>query len=351
LAESRTGQSHECRHHDDGIHAIALPDARCNGACRRKMPSNDVQNSIDATRLTLSPPGARNGGGMSGFALALVLAGAVCHALWNIVAKKAQGGAAFVFLYGAVGVVAATPVAAWTWTRQPQYFSAAMWIAVAGSALIHVFYSLVLQKAYREADFAVVYPTARGTGPMLSVLLAVLLFGERPSLIGWLSVAAILAGVFVSAGAATLWRGGARERRLGALWGMATGAFIAAYTVLDGWAIKTLGMAPILFYAAGLVCRTLLQAPFALRQVDDLRYEWRKKRAAIVAVGLLSPVAYALVLLAVQRAPLSYVAPVREISMLVGTFIGASLLGEAVKPSQVAGAAIMLAGVAGLAWA
>jgi drug/metabolite transporter (DMT)-like permease len=315
------------------------------------MRFNDIRNPIDAVRIALFPPGVRKEGGVSGFALSLVLAGAVCHALWNIVAKKARGGAAFVFLYGLVGVAAAVPVAGWIWVRQPQYFTAAMWIAVAGSALIHVFYSLVLQKAYREADFAVVYPVARGTGPMLSVLLAVLLFGERPSLIGQMSVAAILAGVVVSAGASTLWRDGAGERRLGALWGMATGAFIAAYTVLDGWAIKTLGMMPILFYAAGLVFRTLLQAPFALCRMDDLRREWREKRAAIVAVGLLSPTAYALVLFAVQRAPLSYVAPVREISMLIGTFIGAGLLGEAVKPSQVAGAAIMLAGVAGLAWA
>ena len=288
---------------------------------------------------------------MSGLALALVLAGAVCHAVWNIVAKKSQGGAAFVFLYGVVSVAAATPVAVWTWTRQPQYFSAAMWAAVAASALIHVFYSLALQKAYREADFAVVYPVARGTGPMLSALLAILLFGERPSLIGYLSVAAILAGVFVSAGAGALWRGGAENRRLGVLWGMATGAFIAAYTLLDGWAIKTLGMAPILFYAAGLVFRALLQAPFALSRRDVLRREWREKRAAIVAVGLLAPTAYALVLHAVQRAPLSYVAPVREISMLIGTFIGTGLLGESVKPSQAVGAAIMLAGVAGLAWA
>ena len=132
---------------------------------------------------------------------------------------------------------------------------------------------------------------------------------------------------------------------------MATGVFIAAYTVLDGWAIKTLGMVPVLFYAAGLALRTLLLAPFALRRMDDLRRQWRAGRAAIVAVGLLSPTAYSLVLFAVQRAPVSYVAPVREISMLVGTFIGASLLRENVKPSQVAGAAIMLAGVVGLAWA
>ncbi|GHU07221.1 membrane protein [Betaproteobacteria bacterium] len=288
---------------------------------------------------------------MSGVALALVLAGAFCHAVWNIVSKKARGGADFVFLYGVVSIVAATPLAAWMWTQQPQYFDATMWFAVVASALIHVFYSLVLQKAYREADFAVVYPVARGTGPMLSVVVAILLLGERPGLIGCLSVAAILAGVFVSAEGAGIWRGGAQKRQLGVLWGLATGAFIAAYTVLDGWAIKTLGMLPLLFYTAGLFIRTLLQAPFALRRMDNLRSEWRVRRKAIITVGLLSPTAYCLVLFAVQRAPISYVAPVREISMLVGTFIGASLLREELKPSQIAGAAIMLAGVVGLAWA
>jgi drug/metabolite transporter (DMT)-like permease len=132
---------------------------------------------------------------------------------------------------------------------------------------------------------------------------------------------------------------------------MITGAFIAAYTVLDGWAIKTLGMVPILFYATGLVIRVLLQAPFALRKMDDLRREWRTRRAAILTVGLLSPTAYSLVLFAVQRAPLSYVAPVREISMLIGTFIGASLLREELKAPQITGAAIMLTGVIGLAFA
>jgi drug/metabolite transporter (DMT)-like permease len=186
---------------------------------------------------------------------------------------------------------------------------------------------------------------------MLSVVVAILLLGERPSLVGCLSVVAILAGVFVSAGGTRIWRGGAEKRQLGVLWGLATGAFIASYTILDGWAIKTLGMVPILFYATGLLIRTLLQIPFALCRTDDLRREWQSRRAAIITVGLLSPTAYCLVLFAVQRAPISYVAPVREISMLVGTFIGASLLREELKLSQVAGAAIMLAGVIGLAWA
>lgn len=288
---------------------------------------------------------------MSGFALTLVLTGAVLHAIWNIVAKKAGGGASFVFLYGVVGIVGAAPLVAWVWARQPQHFDATMWIAAIASALIHVFYALVLQKAYRAADFAVVYPVARGSGPMLAVLIAFLLLGERPSLIGWLSVGSILTGLFASAGIAGLLRGQSSRRHLGVLWGLATGAFIASYTVVDGWAVKTLGMVPILFYTACLCIRVLLQAPFALFRMDDLRREWRVNRRAILLVGLLSLIAYSLVLFAVQYAPISYVAPVREISMLVGMFIGASLLHEEVKTSQIVGAAFMLAGVVGLAWA
>ena len=289
---------------------------------------------------------------MSAAALALVLAGACCHAAWNIVAKKAGGGLAFVWLFGLVSVVAAIPLVYWTWTAHPQTFSRSMWLAALGSGLVHVVYSLVLQKAYRESDFAVVYPVARGSGPMFSVVAAIVLLGETPSLLGWISVAAILGGVFVSAGAVDLMHATkSRQRQLGVRWGLATGAFIAAYTIIDGWAIKSLGMVPILFYAVGLAFRALLLAPFALRRTPALVSQWREQRGAILIVGLLSPAAYTLVLLAVQIAPLSYIAPVREISMLVGTFVGASLLKEAVKPSQVVGAAIMLLGVIGLVWA
>jgi drug/metabolite transporter (DMT)-like permease len=293
---------------------------------------------------------------MNATALALVLTGATCHALWNIVAKKAGGGLVFVWLFGLVSMVAAAPVALWAWIAEPQRFDGWMWFAALGSGLVHVVYSLVLQKAYRESDFAVVYPVARGSGPMLSVVAAILLLGEKPSLLGYFAIVAILTGVFVSAGAMDLLRRnasreGLRKRHLGVLWGLVTGGFIATYTIIDGWAIKSLGMAPILFYAVGLAFRSVVLTPFALQHKDSLLGQWKEHRRAILIVGLLSPTAYLLVLLAVQMAQLSYVAPVREISMLIGTFIGASILKEAVKPSQVVGAGIMLLGVLGLVWA
>jgi drug/metabolite transporter (DMT)-like permease len=293
---------------------------------------------------------------MNANALALVLTGATCHAVWNVVAKKAGGGVVFVWLFGLVSMALAAPVAWWAWIAHPQPFDGWMWFAALVSGLVHVLYSVVLQKAYRESDFAVVYPVARGSGPMLSVVAAILVLGEKPSLLGCFSIAAILAGVFVSAGAMDLWRQdgsreGSRKRHLGVLWGLATGGFIATYTVIDGWAIKSLGMAPILFYTVGLAVRSLLLTPFVLRRKNTLPGQWKAHRRAILTVGLLSPTAYLLVLLAVQMAPLSYVAPVREISMLIGTLIGANMLREAMKPSQVAGTGIMLLGVIGLVWA
>ncbi|MES2945513.1 MAG: EamA family transporter [Pseudomonadota bacterium] len=292
---------------------------------------------------------------MSAAALALVLAGATCHAIWNIATKKAGGGLAFVWLFGLVSVLAAAPLAVWVWQTQAQFFTPAMWAVAVASGLIHVVYSLVLQQAYKVSDFAVVYPIARGTGPTLSVLAALFLLGEKPAVLGWAGVASVLAGVFLSAGALDLLRrqpAAAHDlvqkrqiRQKGVIWGVLTGICIAAYTVMDGWAIKSLGMQPLLFYMVGLMVRTAVVAPFVFRQMPVLRIQWQKNCRLILLVGVLSPLAYLLVLFAIQTAPLSYVAPVREVSMLMATFLGARWLGESVRSAQWMGAALMLSGV------
>jgi drug/metabolite transporter (DMT)-like permease len=290
---------------------------------------------------------------MSAAAWALVLSGAAFHALWNIVAKRTQGGTAFVWLFGVVSVVAFAPLALWEAGHGLQALTPAMSAAVCASALIHVAYSLVLQRGYRDAPFSVVYPVARGSGPMFSIATAICLWGERPNAWGWMGVLAVLAGIVVSAGSPA----GAREKSAdtramsGVGWGLATGLCIAGYTVVDGWAVKQLGMSPLLFYGAGLALRTGLLAPMALSERDALREQWRRSRCAIVIVGLLSPAAYTLVLMAVRMAPLSYVAPVREVSMLIGTFLGAHLLRESIRGRNVAGAALMLSGVIAIALA
>ena len=160
--------------------------------------------------------------------------------------------------------------------------------------------------------------------------------------------------MFLTAGgrALVLQRGSGDGRRAsGVVWGALTGVCIAAYTLVDGWAIKSLALAPIVFYATGSLCRAVILLPFVLHRGSELRACWQANTRAILIVGILSPAAYLLVLFAVQTTPISYVAPVREVSMLIGTFIGAKLLNEAFKPKQMVGAALMLCGVGALALA
>lgn len=289
---------------------------------------------------------------MSSEALVLVLVGATCHAAWNILAKRCAGGLVFVWQFGLVSLVPAVPLTLWYWHAYRPALTPAMYVAIAASALVHVLYALTLQRGYRASPFSVVYPVARGSGPALTVIAAVALWGEQPSVLGWIGVLAVLIGIFFVAG-------GARLRalvtadgiRTGVFWGVATGALVATYTVLDAWAVKSLGMAPLIFYPLSLIVRSVVLTPLVVTRASAARSEWQSHRAAIIGVGLLSPAAYLLALLALQMAPLSYVAPVREVSMLIGALVGARLLGESLTRTRIAGVVLLLGGVMGVALA
>jgi drug/metabolite transporter (DMT)-like permease len=284
-------------------------------------------------------------------ALALVILGALVHATWNVLAKRASGGAPFVWLYGLVSLLAASPVGVLAWQQQKQPLSLEAWAAIVCSAALHLLYSLTLQKGYQVSDFSIVYPVARGTGPLFAVLAAVALLAESPTHLGWLGIAAIVMGILLIAD----FPSGASMRhsqvQVGVGWGVLTGACIASYTVVDGWAIKGLQLDPVLYYVLGLLLRTTLLAPQVLRSTDHLAVQWARNARYIVAVGLLAPVAYTLILYALTQAPLVYVAPTREVSMLVGVVIGALLLKEPFTTWRLLGAASMVFGVAMLSMA
>src|SRR4051812_6991061 len=154
-----------------------------------------------------------------------------------------------------------------------------------GSAVLHIFYYGALQSSYRHGDLSVVYPLARGTGPVLSVTAAILLLGERPSALGLAGGALIIVAVLA------LVAGGSRA---GAGAALATGAAIAAYTVWDAHAVGALDQPPVVYFWGAELIRATLLAPFA-RGAPAV---WRANRRAILGVGTLSPLAYVLVLFA-----------------------------------------------------
>ncbi|MBA4178180.1 MAG: EamA family transporter [Leptothrix sp. (in: Bacteria)] len=292
---------------------------------------------------------------MPATALMFVLAAAVLHALWNIAAKRAGGDHRFAFVSVVMTVVVWAPVAWWFGADEVPRWTALQWAAVTASAAVHVVYFLTLLRGYREADLTVVYPVARGSGPLVTAAAAVLLLGEAATGATVAGVLAVCGGVFVIAGGPGLWRRAhepAERARLlaGLRWGGLTGMLIACYSVLDGYAVKWLLMAPVAFDYFCNLLRLPMMLPLVWGDGAGLRRVLRTQWRAALVVGALGPLAYILVLYAVTMAPLSHVAPARELSMLVAALIGGRLLGEADRGARLLGAACIAGGVMALAW-
>jgi drug/metabolite transporter (DMT)-like permease len=291
---------------------------------------------------------------MSLSALALVITAALLHSVWNIVAKKAGGDDRFALITALLLVTLWAPVGVWAcWGVLPGW-GGLEWSVLLASALVHVVYFTTLLRGYRLSDLTVVYPLARGTGPLLSSLGALLLLGERLSLVGMLGVLAVTGGVFFIAGGPGLWAKVhdplQRQRvRTGLLYGAATGALIAAYTLIDAYAVKVLLLSPIVVDYVGNLFRVPFLLPAALRNPAAFKSAWRAQWRHALVVAVLGPLAYVLVLYAVRLAPLSHVAPAREVSMLFAALIGGRLLGEGDRGMRLLGAACIAAGVAALA--
>jgi len=287
-------------------------------------------------------------------ALALIVLAGLIHASWNIAAKKAGGDARFAFFTSVMMMLIWAPVGLWaSWGVLPRW-GWVEWIVVAVSGVLHVLYYVVLLRGYRKADLTVVYPLARGSGPLLSSLVAITLLGEQISAVGVAGIAGVVGGVFLIAGGPGLLRAAhdpAQRRRVhkGMVYGLLTGAFIASYTVVDGYGVRFLLMSPILIDYLGNFVRVAVLAPAVLRDRPAAATLWRRQWKYALMVGAISPVSYVLVLYAMQVAPLSHVAPAREVSMLFAALIGGHLLGEGDRLQRLLGAALIAAGVMALA--
>jgi drug/metabolite transporter (DMT)-like permease len=280
-------------------------------------------------------------------ALALVLVAALLHATWNLAIKGGGGEdrVGFVWVYivtsaalwvpiGVMWVLVAGERPHWSWLTAPVV-----------SAVLHVVYQLVLQRGYAEGDLNLVYPLARGTGPMLTFLVAVTVLGQHPGAVAVAGVLAVVGGVLLISLAG---RASSRDAgRSGVTWGLATGATIAAYTLWDNHAVNSLAVPPLPYYVLGLV----LQLPFLLvllarrRQPVPVRQVWRSARTPVLVVAACSPLAYVLVLRAMQLAPVALVAAGRESSIVVGAVFGWLVLREPRPARRLVGAVVVLAGI------
>jgi drug/metabolite transporter (DMT)-like permease len=155
---------------------------------------------------------------------------------------------------------------------------------------------------------------------------AVVLLGERPGAVAVSSILLITVGVFLLTGGTGAVRGPSLES--GVVYGLLTGVFIAAYTVWDKHAASALLIPPLLQSWATTLVTAALLTPLAMRRREKAVAVWRDHKSEVLGIAVLSPLSYILVLTALVFTPVSYVAPAREISILIGVAMGARLLSE-----------------------
>jgi drug/metabolite transporter (DMT)-like permease len=283
---------------------------------------------------------------MSGLAFALVLTAALLHAAWNFLLKRINAGPELVWLFSVLILIIYLPVAVAVWVIEKPQFDLVSGGFVLGSSLLHLGYLLVLQQGYRRGDLSLVYPTARATGPFLSTIFAVIILGEALTPQVAVGAAAIIGGVFFLTGGL---RRGRSQVTTSLLFGVATGALIGTYTVWDAYTVTTLMVSPILLDYASSITRSVALMPYAMKHRTLVFALWRNHRYRVLGVAIFSPLAYTLVLFAFTFTPVIYVAPLREVSVLLTVLMGTFLLGEASPGKRLGWAAVIIAGIALLA--
>ncbi len=278
---------------------------------------------------------------MTTSALLIVLTAAFLHALWNAVVKGAPDKAivlGLVSLGHAIPALFALP-----------FFGLPVWAAfpfIVGSTLIHWGYYWFLNTAYKHGDLSMVYPISRGITPVLVAMGAILFAGELLSTVAWIGILCISAGI----GCLSLAGLGRQTNWIAIAAALGTGLMIASYSIVDGIGIRlsenALGYIAALFVAeiivAGFIFTTRWQRLVALPS----RFVW-----AGLAGGVISGLAYGLVLYAKTNAPLGVVSALRESSVIFASIIGVMWFGEGPKSNRLLAATIVALGILVLAMA
>ena len=284
---------------------------------------------------------------MTALSLVLVLLSAVAHASWNLMLKRAGDPEIFAWVMLVVGSILLAPVGlALLWYNSMDF--PGLWFLLA-SVVLHVFYFMLLARGYATGDLSLVYPVARGMGPMLVPVLAVILLGEIVETMAIVGIAAIVGGIYTIS-----WWGNFHQvlrspllflRSAGMRYAVLTGLTIAVYSIVDKEGVGHIQ--PLLYIYFLDIGTVALLAPYILanKGMEMVKAEWRANTVPITVSGLLAFAAYGLVLTAFSLSRVSYVAPAREVGIVIGVLMGIFLLKEPFGRGRLFGSGLIVGGL------
>jgi drug/metabolite transporter (DMT)-like permease len=272
------------------------------------------------------------------FSIILVLLAAFMHAGWNALlrggADRAQSMAMMSATLGIAGLVLLAGAG---------FPAPASWVYVIASGVLHWIYVALLVVTYRSGDLGETYPIARGSSPALVALGGSVFAGEWMDLLGTVGIGLVCVGIFMLAAA----RG--RLHAMNLPWALATGATIAAYSVVDGIGVRASGN--WIAYSGG-VFAFFLAAPLWFLAKQGMGFLKASANEVLKAVGggVISIAAYGAIIWAMQASPMGAVSALRETSVVFAALLGAAFLGERLTMQRIVACVIIAAGAVCVGW-
>lgn len=285
---------------------------------------------------------------MSNLSLVLVLVAAALHATWNYQIKKSRNKLAFVWWFQLMGLMFFLPLLIY---YLPQVtIPARGWLFIAATGGIHAFYFGFLSTAYEGGDLSLVYPIARGTGPLLVPILAVCFIHEQICFMAGMGILLITSGIYClhlpSFEKSDFFAPFSSMGKGTTLWALGTGLTIASYSIVDKIGVTCVD--PVVYLYFLFLGSWMLLTPCVLAKkgaVKILEKEWGQNRKSILIVGFLCFFTYLIVLYAMRISKVSYVVSVRESSILMSVFFGSFFLKETLNRQKLFGSLVIFFGV------
>ena len=265
--------------------------------------------------------------------------------------KRADDPEVFAWCLLAVSSVILAPVGVLLFSFNPVGFPG-MWFVLA-TIILHTFYFILLGRGYAQGDLSLVYPVARGIGPMLTPILAVLFINETIEPLAIVGIGSIIFGIYTVS-----WWGNFHQVLRNPLfvlgsggmrYAVLTGFTITAYSIVDKEGVGYIQ--PFLYMYFLTIGSAVFLIPYILSRkgADAVKTEWRANSISITMSGLLVFAAYGLVLTAFSLSRVSYVAPAREVGIVVGVLMGMYVLKEPFGVGRLLGSGFVVCGVAMIA--
>jgi drug/metabolite transporter (DMT)-like permease len=223
------------------------------------------------------------------------------------------------------------------------------WVGIVACGVVGTVFHLLVATAYDREDLSIVYPVTRSFGPIFILIFALILLGERVSLLGLVGIWITIFGSYVvhlpSFKPADLYLPFKAFKSKPFLFSMGGGACTAIYSLINKRNLEVID--PLTLYYLIIICMSLFLTLFLLARgrLNEIREEINHNVRSLLLIGFMGFISAAMFLFALRMSKVSYLGSARNISIVFGVILGSFLLQEGYGRIRFVASLLILAGI------